>query len=44
MTHEMWQVLGEQYRELKRKLCEHEMQSNRLVQKGFNFDCHELLD
>lgn len=44
MNRELWQMLGEQYHELKRKLCEHEMQSNRLVQKGFNFDCQELLD
>jgi hypothetical protein len=44
LTREMWLLLGEQYAELKRKLCEHEMQSNRLVQQGFNFDCQELLD
>jgi hypothetical protein len=44
VNRELWQMLGEQYHELKRKLCEHEMQSNRLVQKGFNFDCQELLD
>ncbi len=44
VSHELWQVLGEQFHELKRKLCEHELQSNRLVQKGFNFDCQELLD
>lgn len=44
VTQEFWQVLGEQYRALKRKLCEHELQSTRLVQAGFNFDCHELLD
>lgn len=44
VSHELWQVLGEQYHELKRKLCEHELQSNRLVQQGFNFDCQELLD
>lgn len=44
VTRELWQMLGEQYRELKRKLCEHELQSNRLVQQGFNFDCQDLLD
>lgn len=41
---EFWHALGDQYNCLKRKLCEHELQSNRLVQKGFNFDCQELLD
>lgn len=44
VSRELWQVLGEQYHELKRKLCEHELQSNRLVQQGFNFDCQEMLD
>jgi len=44
VSQELWQVLGEQYHALKRRLCEHELQSNRLVQKGFNFDCQELLD
>jgi hypothetical protein len=44
VSAEHWQALGEQYRGLKRKLCEHELQSTRLVQAGFNFDCHELLD
>ena len=44
MSAEYWQVLGEQYHALKRKLCEHELQSARLVQAGFNFDCHDLLD
>jgi hypothetical protein len=43
-SYEQWQVLGEQFHDLKRKLCEHELQNARLVQEGFNFDCQELLD
>lgn len=43
-TLEFWNLLGEQYHTLKRKLCEHELQSARLVQAGFNFDCQDLLD
>jgi len=41
---EFWHVLGDQYRTLKRKLCDHELQSARLVQAGFNFDGRDLLD
>lgn len=44
VSTEFWHVLGEQYRALKQRLCEHELQSTRLVQAGFNFDCHDLLD
>lgn len=44
VSAEFWHVLGEQYHALKRKLCEHELQSTRLVQAGFNFDCQDLLD
>ena len=44
VSTEFWQVLGEQFRALKRKICKHELQSTRLVQAGFNFDCHDLLD
>lgn len=43
-SQELWQLLGAQYRDLKRKLCKHELQSTLLVQQGFNFDCQELLD
>jgi hypothetical protein len=43
-SYEQWQVLGEQFHDLKRRLCEHELQNARLVQEGFNFDCQELLD
>jgi hypothetical protein len=44
LSPDHWSFLKDEFTEFSRKLKSHEERGNKLLQKGFNLDCHELLD